>query len=392
MRILHVNEILGFAGGAEQYLHSVAEGLKEREHENFLLYRYGDERRPAAFAQSFECCTRLQENGVEPLLSNLQPDVAYVHRWEDLDALDRIGKHIPVIRFVHDHEMYCLRDHKFFYLSGEICHLPAGSRCLLCLPFSRQFGPFRLRDWPGALPMKQREIALNRSLAHIVVGSQYVKSQLLLNGFAIERVSVFPLFTQIPSERTDPPNGREKILVYAGQIERGKGLDVLLRALPRISYPCSLLVAGEGSWQQRCVQIAKRLGLRSRVQFLGWQPPEVLPALFQQVQVVVMPSRWGEPFGLVGLEAMAYSRPVVAFAVGGIPEWLEDGRTGFLVPAGDIEALAERIDRLLEDDSLARTLGRQGREAVETRFSAERHLTALEGILAQVSCTAAVRG
>jgi len=386
-----VNETLGFAGGAEQYLYAVATGLKERGHESFLLYRIRDEGGCETFVQAFDRCIRFHEEWADSSLARLQPDVAYVHRWADVESLDRLRSALPVVRFVHDHDMYCLREHKFFYLSGEICHLPAGPRCLLCLPFSRGFGPFRLRQWPRALPAKQREIALNRSLAHIAVASHYMKSQLLMNSFASDKISVLPLFTHMPKERTDPPNGREKILLYVGQIVRGKGLDLLLKALARLSYPCSLLVAGSGSWEKRCVHIATQLGLTSRVKFLGWQPREALPALFQVAHMVVMPSRWAEPFGLVGLEAMAFGRPVVAFDVGGIPEWFEDGRTGFLVPAGDIEAFAERIDRLLQDDALARMLGRQGREAAETRFSTERHLTALESILSGVISTAEVR-
>ncbi|MEE9181141.1 MAG: glycosyltransferase family 4 protein, partial [candidate division NC10 bacterium] len=316
MRILHVNETLGFTGGAEQYLHSVAVGLNERGHENFLIYRSVDERGPAAFARPFQRCEQLGVRQGGTLLQDLQPDVAYVHRWADMENLGRLGREVPVVRFVHDHELYCLRAHKFFYLSGEICHLPVGPRCLLCLPFSRRFGPFHLQDWPQALPAKERELEMNRSLAHIVVASHYMKSQLLMNGFAPERISVLPLFAQIPRERTDPPNGGERILLYVGQIVRSKGLDLLLRALPRLSSPCSLLVAGTGNWEQRCHRIARRLGLDSRVQFLGWQFPEALPGLLQRANLVVMPSRWAEPFGLVGLEAMAYGRPVVAFGVG----------------------------------------------------------------------------
>lgn len=392
MRILHINETLGFAGGAEQYLHAVAAGLKERGHQNFLLYRSIDERKSAGFAQPFQRCKQAPNEQMRNLVQDIQPHVIYVHRWSARDLFEMVNGQFPVVRFVHDHSLYCLREHKFFYLSGEICHLPAGPRCLLCLPFSRRFGPFRLQDWPKALPAKERELAINRSLAHIVVGSHYMKSQLLTNGFASDKISVLPLFTGIPRERTDPPNGREKVLLYIGQIVRGKGLDQLLKALPRLSYPCSLLVAGSGSWEKRCVQIASQLGLNGRVRFLGWQPREALPALFQVAHTVVMPSRWAEPFGLVGLEAMAYGKPIVAFDVGGIPEWLEDGRTGLLAPAGDTEAFAERIDRLLQDDALARTLGRQGREIVETRFSAERHLTALECVLTGVISTAEVRG
>ena len=91
-----------------------------------------------------------------------------------------------------------------------------------------------------------------------------------------------------------------------------------------------------------------------------------------------MPSRWAEPFGLVGLEAMAHARPVVAFAVGGIPGWLQDGQTGFLAQPEDVHDLAKQINRLLTDPDLSEKLGRQGRARVPCEFSPEKHLSSLE--------------
>jgi glycosyltransferase involved in cell wall biosynthesis len=93
--------------------------------------------------------------------------------------------------------------------------------------------------------------------------------------------------------------------------------------------------------------------------------------------VVAMPSLWPEPFGRVGLEAMAHGRAVVAFDVGGIREWLIDGETGFLVPPRDVDAMADRLTRLLDDPGLAASLGARGRARVEREFSAAEHVRRL---------------
>jgi glycosyltransferase involved in cell wall biosynthesis len=90
-----------------------------------------------------------------------------------------------------------------------------------------------------------------------------------------------------------------------------------------------------------------------------------------------MPSRWPEPFGIVGIEAMAQSRPVVASKVGGIPDWLDDGETGRLVPAGDASALAAAITSVLDDEEWAGQLGTAAWRRVG-RFSVAAHLEQLD--------------
>ena len=93
--------------------------------------------------------------------------------------------------------------------------------------------------------------------------------------------------------------------------------------------------------------------------------------------IVVMPSMIPESFGLVGIEAMASGKPVVAFDAGGIREWLADGETGYLVERGDVRGMAERISRLLKNSSLAKRMGEKGKELVEKYYRRDIHLPGL---------------
>jgi len=93
--------------------------------------------------------------------------------------------------------------------------------------------------------------------------------------------------------------------------------------------------------------------------------------------VVVVPSRWPEPFGIVGIEAMAHGRPVVAFGVGGIPEWLTDGVGGFVVPPADVATMAGRIVSVLANPAEAEAMALRGRARVLRDFSEEAHLAKL---------------
>jgi glycosyltransferase involved in cell wall biosynthesis len=93
--------------------------------------------------------------------------------------------------------------------------------------------------------------------------------------------------------------------------------------------------------------------------------------------VVVVPSLWPEPFGLVGIEALAAGRPAVGSSTGGIGDWLEHGVSGLCVAPGDAPALARALNELLADPDRQRVMGIAGREAVAQRFSPDRHLAAL---------------
>ena len=122
---------------------------------------------------------------------------------------------------------------------------------------------------------------------------------------------------------------------------------------------------------------ARRHGISERVRFTGWLGGAELACELAEASVVVMPSLWPEPFGLVGIEAFAAGRPAVASATGGIGDWLEDGVSGLLVPPADAGRLASALSELLEDPDRQRRMGAAGRESVAARFTPARHVAAL---------------
>ena len=130
------------------------------------------------------------------------------------------------------------------------------------------------------------------------------------------------------------------------------------------------------SFRARVVNLARRLGVARRVE-LRAIPSRDMPAASAAAGVVVYPTLGQEPLGLAPIEAMSCARPVVASRVGGIPETVIDGKTGWLVPAGDAEALADRVARLLTVPGLAQAMGRRGRAQVIRHHDADTMVTAL---------------
>lgn len=211
-------------------------------------------------------------------------------------------------------------------------------------------------------------IATSQAAAGIAVGA---RPHVVYPGVHIPEGNGVKIFST-DSERTTIGTARRLTPI--------KGILYLLRAVAALheEFPeVSLEIAGEGPQQPELEREAQRLGLAGHVQFLGWRSD--LPALLPQWDIFVMPSL-EEGFGVAALEAMAAGLPIVASAVGGIPELVQDGRTGWLVPPADPAALAQRLRELLHNPEQRRVMGAAGRARARERFSTDRMVAAIAKI------------
>lgn len=142
-------------------------------------------------------------------------------------------------------------------------------------------------------------------------------------------------------------------------------------------------MVGDGPSRAAAEKLAEALGLAARVQFAGWQ--EDVEPFYARASLLAVPSLWPEPFGIVGIEAMARALPVVAYRSGGIPEWLADGETGILVEPGDVRGLAATLDEILSDPEKARRMGRAGQSRQRELFGPAQHIERLEAIYKEVA-------
>ncbi|PWT72931.1 MAG: hypothetical protein C5B60_08860 [Chloroflexi bacterium] len=162
------------------------------------------------------------------------------------------------------------------------------------------------------------------------------------------------------------------ILLVVAHLIPEKGVDVVLKALKALPTHVVLWIVGEGTERDSLEARARQFNLKERVMFWGLQ--ENVEPYMQAADCFVCPSTWGEAAGLVNLEALACGLPVIASAIGGIPEFIDEGKTGFLFPAGDHTALTERIIRLLTDPMLSHAMGERARSTAVDRFSIESKL------------------
>jgi glycosyltransferase involved in cell wall biosynthesis len=204
--------------------------------------------------------------------------------------------------------------------------------------------------------------SLTRS-AHAVIATSMAVARAVPGPAAV----VYP-GTDAP-DRVAPLLASPPTIGTVARLEPIKGLPFLFQAagtLERRHPDLRIEVAGTGSCDPLLRLLASRLGLARSISFLGWR--QDVEALHRRWQVFVQPSIY-EGFGLAALEAMASGLPVVASATGGLPELVEDGITGFLVPVGDVDALADRLGQLLGDEKLRVRVGQAARERVREHFS-----------------------
>lgn len=184
-------------------------------------------------------------------------------------------------------------------------------------------------------------------------------------GLPADRVRVKPNF--LPS---DPGLGRHTggFALFAGRLLPEKGATTLIRSWRRLKTTVPLLIAGDGPARE---ELEREGSGDARIRFLGWRDAVEVGRLTADAALVVVPSEWPEPFGLVVIEAFARGTPVVATIAGGLADLVQDGENGWSVPPGDVPALARAIDVALADEPERYRRGNNARRVFESLYSAE---------------------
>jgi glycosyltransferase involved in cell wall biosynthesis len=386
LKLLYVHQAFGSLGGAEANVLITATEMRRRGHTVGLWTQRPTGRGEEGWTKTFgDNVWFLENDDLASVRAQFAPDVVYVHKWDHLPTLDAMGTSgLPLIRMVHDHDIYCLRSYRYNVFTREVCTRKASAFCVFpCLATIK-------RDREGPLPFKlvsytdkRREMELNRRFHRFLVVTEYMRRELEINGFDPARIETFPPVPRA-ADAVRSTFSERNLLVYAGQIIRGKGVDVLLRSLAQVKSKFELVILGDGNSRADCEKLTRKLGLADRVKFAGFVPQAELNAYYRDASAVLISSVWPEPIATIGLEVMRHALPVIAFDAGGISDWLIDGHNGRLVPWSDTAAYAGAIDDLLQDKAKARRWGEAGLTLVTERYDFDRYIGNLERLFQRV--------
>jgi glycosyltransferase involved in cell wall biosynthesis len=307
---------------------------------------------------------------LDRLLRVFRPDIAHAHciyhhlSPSVLVLLHRRG--IPTVMTAHDLKLACpaykmLNRHGVCERckGGNLLHLVA-HRCI--------------HDSLSVSSLVMVESAIHKSLGlyrnnldRIVVPSQFFREKLMEWGWPGERLVYIPNFVR--AEHYTPRYRPGDYLLYFGRLAPEKGVDTLIRAALRVG--ARLRIAGTGPYEDELKRLANGAG---NIEFLGYCTQDKLAPEVQGARAIVLPSQWYENAPMSMLEAYAQGKAVIGARIGGIPEMLIEGETGFLFASGDVDQLTAVLEKTLGlPNTTLEQMGRRAREYVATTFTSQRY-------------------
>ncbi len=426
MRIAIINWSRRKAGGVETYLGNIIPALLSAGHTVAFWHEVDQPaNRDAIPLPEGVQAWSVAELGAERALTALRdwrPDLLYAHGLLNPKLEAAVLEIAPAVFFAHNYYGTCISGAKTFKRPVVTpCHRRFGRQCL---------GQFYPRRCGGLSPVtmlreyrrQSQRLALLPRYRAIVTHSRYMHEEYLKHGLDPGRIHSFPYFTNHGGDGTQWPaqllsrhdtvsagaaaellatqdarldKRQVHHLLFLGRMSLLKGGHVLLDALPQaaasLTKPLRVTFAGDGpkrkQWERKAARLQARI-TNLRIEFVGWIGGQGRDVLLDDCDLLLVPSLWPEPFGLVGPEAGLHSVPVVAFAVGGITEWLFEGVNGCLAPGDPPTAggLAEAISRCLRDPIKHARL-RLGAAEVAQEFQLKNHMAGLIKVFEEIAWT-----
>lgn len=313
-------------------------------------------------------------------------DVAHLHDHAHfsialLDALERAG--VPIVYTLHDYQLLCPVSVLFRERERVTCEACRGGRYWNAVRYHCCHGKLTNSLISSLDTALHAYAGIERRVQQFIAPSEAVIQAFRHFGWRNANIVHLPHFVR--SQMAVPPprfDDASRVLCVA-RLWNQKGVDVLLQAAARLkSDRFEILIVGDGPRYPELQALAAALGL-PRVRFLGHLDAEQVMNAYTEANCVVVPSIWPEVFGLVALEAFVARRPVIASRIGGLAEIVDDSVDGWLVPPGDVESLADRLDWMLSHPAQAAEMGEAGYNKAITQYTPERHYAGLRNVYNQ---------
>lgn len=397
MRVAVANWSRRALGGAEEYIGTVLPELVRAGCEvafwSELDQPFDRERIPLPGGVPEWGVAELGRERAMEALRAWRPDVVYAHITTGPETEAALQEVAPAVLFAHGYLGTCISGQKTHKTPVPTpCGRPLGPGCLAHY-FPHRCGGLSPVTMVREYRRNVRRRDLLPSYRAVVTNSRHMREEYVANGCDPARTFAVPLPVAGPRDAPGPGSSLSASgparLLFLGRMDLLKGGRTLLEALPAVraglGRPLHVTFAGDGpdraEWERRAARVEARAeGVT--VEFVGWNREDALEVLWARTDLLVVPSVWPEPFGMVGPEAGLRGVPAAAFDVGGIPDWLEPGVNGHLAPADPPAAagLAAAVVRCLRDPAEHARL-RDGALRLARRFSREAHLAALLPIL-----------
>lgn len=317
-------------------------------------------------------------NKLLKLITRENPDIAHVHKFSNtltpsiLYALKK--KDIPVVQTLHDYRTVCPSYNLYDFNKSEVCEDCKGHK---------YFNAVRRRCQKSSY-LIGLNIALESYLYHFlktyestidlfISPSDFLMKKMI--EFGIDRDKVIHIPNFVFSNKYTPNFNNSNYILYFGRLEKHKGVQTLIAAMKH-AKTLKLYVVGEGTFRNELEKYVKKNNIRN-VMILGFIARKKLIELIRDSLLTVLPSEWYENCPMAVLESFALGKPVIGTRIGGIPDLVDNGSTGLLFEAGNVDDLAEKIQYLLDNKKLIVEMGRNARKMIEEKYNENIHYNRL---------------
>ncbi len=396
MKIITINKFFFLKGGSERVFFQEREFLKKQgvkvfdfsmQHPENILSPYSDYfiknieysnsniKGGLSLHQKIQSGLKLIFNteankNLERLIKQVHPDLAHMHNIYHqltpsiITVLKKAG--IKMVMTLHDYKLLCPVYNMIN--RGRICNKCHGSSF---------WHTISNRCMDGSLPMSivlaveaywHRWLKSYEKVDMVVSPSNFLAD--LVKKYRFKRGNITVIPNGIDTNSYRPFWNDKNYIVYFGRISPEKGVETLLNAYDNIGLErrrIGLKIVGQGP------QLDVLREKYKYVDFTGYKKDEELKRIVEEASFVVIPSQWYENCSMSVLEAMAMGKPVIASNIGGLPEQVEDGKTGFLFEMGNVEELSQKIITLAKNKELRQTMGRRARQKAINEYSLEVH-------------------
>jgi glycosyltransferase involved in cell wall biosynthesis len=393
MKVLFANKFFFLNGGSETVFFQERDFLLKQGHEVVDFSMMDERNQPSAYADFFVPNTsynsgggivpKLQQaisfihssvavNKIEELVLQEKPQIAHLHNiYHQLtpSIIPVLKKHgVKIVLTLHDCKLVCPSYLALDLRNNVICNACAGGKFWKAFTLNCQNSRMRglllateamFHKWKGSYDGVDLFLTPSRFLADLT--KQRIPQ---------EKIKV--LHNGIDQNIYQPQYGDQGYGLYFGRLSKEKGIQTLLRAHRNLNF--LLKIAGTGPLEEK---LRKEY---PEVEFLGYQSGQNLNNLIANAAFVVVPSEWYENCSMVVLESMALGKSIIGSRIGGIPEQIEDGETGFLFEMGKENEMGEKMTALINNSELRNKMGRAARKKLEDEYSFESHCQKLLNI------------
>jgi glycosyltransferase involved in cell wall biosynthesis len=388
MRVLHVNGTARVSGGIEVYLQDLFQALPSLGFHCSLAYgsdeggSFDDLHRVEGLNESpMRASQDGAFRGMTQLADRLRPDVIHVHNVSNRNAIAACLEAAPVFVHFHDYRYLCPASSFYFRSTETNCQRVAGLHCI-----ARGCAFHCVSRRPDvSIPALQRVRWMAENFgrfAGLIANSRRVQERMISAGAPPRLSTVLNYFcTYEPCDILPRPT-EPRYVLFVGRFTEQKGTEDFVRCVGLLPSDVRGVMIGDGTEANIAMirRVAGEVGCADRLELRHWLSRSEVSSAISGASATIFPSIWEEPFGLVGVESQALGVPVVAYAHGGVLDWLEDGVSGLAVRPRDPAALAACVLRILQDPELARSLARGGRDSVASLFDRRRHLERISAL------------